>query len=78
MQAFDGYGGPQAAAEYGSGAFLMSCVVKQMPADWPDGEAIRQHAADLADAARHADPKIDPCPLSACMTVPEAVRGNDR
>jgi hypothetical protein len=69
---FESYSGPPAAAQYGSGAFLMSCVVKQMPDDWPDSDALRKHATDLADAARRADPEIDPCLLWACASETDA------
>jgi hypothetical protein len=60
------YAGPQSARESAAGAFFMSCVLKQMPDDWSRIPEVREQAGKMADAARHADPTIDACLLSAC------------
>jgi hypothetical protein len=64
--AFSTYAGPQLARENASGAFFMSCILKQMPNDWPQSTDARDQAAKMADAARRADPAIDACLLTAC------------
>jgi hypothetical protein len=60
------YAGPQAARENAAGAFFMSCVLKQMPQDWPLAADLQDQAARMAVAARAADPNIDICLLTAC------------
>lgn len=66
IKVFEAYSGSEDARQYAQGAFFMSCVLKRTPSDWPDRQAIRRHAADLAEAAKRADPSIDACLLSAC------------
>ena len=69
--AFADYAGPQTARESAAGAFFMSCVLKQMPNDWPQSVDVRDQAGKMADAARRADPAIDTCLLTACTVDPE-------
>jgi hypothetical protein len=64
--AFANYAGPQTARENAAGAFFMSCVLKQMPNDWPLGADVHDQAGKMADAARRVDPAIDACLLTAC------------
>ena len=64
--AFATYAGPPTARENAAGAFFMSCILKQMPNDWPQGVDARDQADKMAEAARRADPKIDACLLTAC------------
>jgi hypothetical protein len=63
-----GYSGPQTARENGAGAFFMSCMMRQMPQDWPDAADAHDQANRMADAARRADPSIDVCLLTACSS----------
>ena len=69
--AFTDYAGPKTARENAAGAFFMSCILKQMPNDWPQSADARDQAGKMADAARRADPKIDPCLLTACTVARE-------
>ncbi|HTR85671.1 MAG TPA: hypothetical protein VMI56_14425 [Reyranella sp.] len=76
VTAFDSYRGNAVAKPFAQAAFFMSCVVKAMPADWPDRNVILQHASDLAVRARQADPAVDSCLLSACAVGPGKPSGN--
>jgi hypothetical protein len=68
--AYAGYAGPQAAREAGESAFMMSCVINAMPDDWSAAARYRKRAQTYAETAQASDPKIDPCLLTACTTVP--------
>jgi hypothetical protein len=69
--AFQTYSGPQVARENGAGAFFMSCMMRQMPNDWPNAADVRDQATRMADIARRADPSIDACLLTACTAPPK-------
>jgi hypothetical protein len=65
------YSGPQLARKNGEGAFLMSCMTRMMPNDWPNAADARDQANRMAETARRADPSIDACLLTACTSPPK-------
>lgn len=65
------YAGPDLARENAAGAFFMSCMIHQMPIDWPDAADAKDQATRMAETARRADPSIDACLLTACSSPPK-------